>query len=160
MIIFKEKNTTVNGTFYIPFLRKLQKNIQEKRCCICPYLWHCIKYHFPTNKSHSSSEYYLFDYFKKNLRERHFWDNIELQKAVLTLFDDKPKNYFFLQGLNYELNYVRRALSLRKIILKKNVLCFFHCQTGDFWRSPGGVIVLFFSSYILRVLFVEILSRY
>lgn len=85
-------------------LYKQRESIQEKRqgklnerhdfaqAAILDYRFQQID-HPPCNPNMALSDYYLFDYLKKNIRGWYFWENFKLSEAVLAHFKDKLKGY-------------------------------------------------------------------
>ena len=118
LIDFKERNTTVNATYYASLLHELRASIREKRPGKLTRGVRLLHDNAPVHTAWvaqaairdcgfeqldhppyspdlaPSDYYYLFSKLKKDCRGKRFTTDEEVQSAVLHHFRDKDSNYF------------------------------------------------------------------
>lgn len=141
LIDFKERNTTVNGTYYASLLHKLRDSIRAKRrgkltkgvrllhdnapvhtaavsqAAIRECGFQELE-HPPYSPDMAPCDFYLFSNLKKDLRGRRFKDDRELQAAVIEHFDGKTSDYFY-KGLELLLDRCNKCIEVRGDYIEK-----------------------------------------
>lgn len=141
LIDFKERNTTVTGTYYASLLEKLREAIKEKRrgkLSRGVRLLHdnapvhtaavakgaIVKCGFqelshpPYSPDLAPSDYFLFSKLKSDLRGRKFTSDNEVKAAVYAHFEEKTSDYYF-NGLKMLISRSEKCIEIRGDYIEK-----------------------------------------
>lgn len=141
MIDYKERSTTINGTYYAMLKRKLRDEIKKKRrgklsrsvlllqdnapVHIAVVAKTAIKAcnftelsHPPYNPDLVSSYYYLFSKMKLDLRGQKFSNGNEVIAAAEQHFSDIDKS-FFLKGIEMLVSRFQRCFEVKGNYIEK-----------------------------------------
>ncbi|XP_063533696.1 histone-lysine N-methyltransferase SETMAR-like [Cydia strobilella] len=140
MVDFKERNTVINGAYYASLIHKLRAIKEKRRGKLAKgvLLLHdnapvhtafvakaAVREcgftevdHPPYSPDMAPSDYFLFPNLKRDLRGKKFFNDEELEAAVLGHFEDKTSRYFY-KGIQMLIQRCQKCVDIKGDYIEK-----------------------------------------